>query len=355
MTVNNAVIRGHPDHPLVWQQAGDTQVLCWANGHAFLMPAAPKVLRLLEHLNSGTASPVQRLVEEYAGTSRCGDVEVEVLPEDVRALLEMLVRLRAVTDTAAGPWANAMLCPDDIFIVTYPRSGTTWLQMILYQLTTDGSMDFPHINAVCPWFERSLRLGWDLDALPSPRVFKSHLPFDEVPQGPGRYLYVARDGKDVAVSYFHFYQSHLGFQGNFAEFFKLFLRGEVRHGSWFEHVKGWYQHRGDPNVLFLRYEDLLRDPEGGLRRISAFCGLEIDPGRFPALLERCSFAFMKRHESQFDHLTGVLWEQGCRPNAFLRRGRAGGWKEELRPDQGARFDTAVREHLGPWAVAFGNA
>ncbi len=41
--------------------------------------------------------------------------------------------------------------PDDIFIVTYPRSGTTWMQMILYQLTTDGKMNFPHISKVCPW------------------------------------------------------------------------------------------------------------------------------------------------------------------------------------------------------------
>src|SRR5262245_3833885 len=66
--------------------------------------------------------------------------------------------------------------PDDIFIVTYPRSGTTWMQMILYQLTTDGNMNFPHITQHCPWFERSLKAGKGFDTLPAPRLFKSHLP-----------------------------------------------------------------------------------------------------------------------------------------------------------------------------------
>lgn len=62
--------------------------------------------------------------------------------------------------------------PDDIFIITYPRSGTTWMQMILYQLTTDGDMEFPHIYEYCPWFERSSRSGLGFEARPSPRLFK---------------------------------------------------------------------------------------------------------------------------------------------------------------------------------------
>jgi hypothetical protein len=227
---------------------------------------------------------------------------------------------------------------DDIFIVTYPRSGTTWMQMILYQLTTDGSMDFPHIAQHSPWFERSLRMGKGFEALPVPRVFKSHLPYRKIPKGPCKYIYVARNGKDVAVSYFHLYQSHNGYKGTFAEFFDRFLNGEVEFGSWFQHVKGWWAHRDDPNVLFLHYEDLLRDLEGCLRKIIAFCGLDIPPERFPTVLQRCSFAFMKEHESQFDHLTGQLWEQGLHLNAFLRKGQAGAWHEHLSPRQTARFD-----------------
>jgi hypothetical protein len=242
--------------------------------------------------------------------------------------------------------------PDDVFIVTYPRSGTTWMQMILYQLTTDGDMDFPHIYEYCPWFENSSRCAGGFEGRPSPRLFKSHLSYRRIPKGPCKYIYVARDGKDVAVSYYHLYRTHNGYEGTFAEFFELFIRGKVGCGSWFEHVKGWWRHRNDPNVLFLRYEDLLGDLEGCLRRIIAFRGLDIPPERFPAILERCSFAFMKHHESQFDPLTGSMWEQGSQLNAFLRRGKAGEGKERLSQGQAARFDRIFHSELGRAGIDF---
>jgi peroxiredoxin len=245
--------------------------------------------------------------------------------------------------------------PDDVFIATYPRSGTTWMQMILYQLTTEGAMDFPHITTVSPWFERSLKDGTAFDALPAPRVFKSHLTHRKIPKGPCRYVYVARDGKDVAVSYYHFQKTHLGYQGSFDEFFERFLKGEVPYGSWFRHVRGWWQHRDDANVLFLRYEELTADLPGCLRRIATFCGLEVAPERWPGILERCSFDFMKRHESQFDPMTALLFEQGFRASSHLRRGQAGAWGGQLSPRQARRFDKAVDRRLGGSGIAFAPA
>jgi hypothetical protein len=99
-------------------------------------------------------------------------------------------------------------------------------------------------------------------------------------------------------------------------------------------------------VLFLRYEELLDDLEGGLRKIVAFCGFDIAPERWPTILARCSFAFMKHHESQFDPVTGALWEQGMPGKAFLRNGRTGDWKGQLSPEQARRFDSAFEKHLG---------
>jgi hypothetical protein len=242
--------------------------------------------------------------------------------------------------------------PDDIFIVTYPRSGTTWMQMILYQLTTDGSMDFPHIYEYCPWFEESSRSADGFEGRPSPRLFKSHLSYGRIPKGPGKYIYIARNGKDVAVSFFHFSRSHGGFRGTFDEFFERFMRGRVEGGSWFKHVKGWWRHRNDANVLFLYYEELLHDLEGCLRRIIAFCNLDVDPARLPTILERSSFAFMKAHESQFDPQRGVLWEQGVQSTAFIRQGQAGAWKGTLSPQQAARFDKDFRSELGRTGIDF---
>ena len=80
-------------------------------------------------------------------------------------------RRRSRPDHRAAPRLPA--APDDIFVVTYPRSGTTWTQMILYQLTTDGRMDFAHITQVCPWFElpaRPVRTSNPCPALGSSRA-----------------------------------------------------------------------------------------------------------------------------------------------------------------------------------------
>jgi hypothetical protein len=276
----------------------------------------------------------------------------------LNVLVALLQRLAGLLSEAAQKLQCVRLTrlefvprPDDIFLVTYPRSGTTWMQMILYQLTTDGRMDFPHITEYCPWFERSQRSAGGFESRPSPRIFKSHLSYRDIPKGPCKYIYVARDGKDVAVSNYHLHRTYFRFEGTFAEFFERFLRGRIGYGSWFRHVAGWWAHRHDPNVLFLTYEELTRDLEGCLRRISAFCGFAVPPERFPGIVERCRFEFMKKHESQFDPAMEWLWELGVRLNAFLRAGRVGEGAVYLDPRQQARFDRAYRRHLGDTAFA----
>jgi hypothetical protein len=244
--------------------------------------------------------------------------------------------------------------PDDIFIATYPRSGTTWMQMLLYQMTSDGSMDFEHISEVCPWFERSIVSERDLNALASPRVFKTHLRHYLLPGRPCRYIYVVRDGKDVAVSYFHFYCSHFGFTKGLPEFFNMFLRGKVQGGSWFTHVSGWWAHREDPNVLFLHYEDLIGDLEGSIRTIAGFCGLALQADDMPRILNRAGFAFMKQHESKFDHINEVLWEQGMRQRSFLRSGTVGEGAKGLSPTEQALFDQQLDKKLRSAGLEFEN-
>jgi peroxiredoxin len=231
--------------------------------------------------------------------------------------------------------------PDDIFIVTYPRSGTTWMQMILYQMTTEGNMDIPHIAQHCPWFERSMRSGCGFENLSAPRILKSHLSYRAIPKGPGRYIYIARDGRDVAVSYFNLYRNYNQYQGTFDEFFQRFMRGKLHYGSWFDHVEGWRKHRHDLNILFLTYEELKRDLEGCVRRISAFCQIKVPAEALPRILERSSFEFMKQHERKFDPALEMLWENGTELDSFLRAGRAGQGMRELSKAQRARFDQVL--------------
>lgn len=233
---------------------------------------------------------------------------------------------------------------DDIYIVTYPRSGTTWLQMILYQLTTNGNMNFTHISQYIPWLERALLTGRRLNHLPSPRVFKTHWHLSKIKRWPGKAIYVYRDGKDVAVSYFHFYRVYLGFDGAFEEFFDLFLSGRVQYGAWFQHVRDARQYRSEPNTFFLKYENLIDHPDDSIKDIVKFCGLDATQEEYSRAIERSSFEFMSEHETKFDHSTEIWWERIQTRGRFMRSGKVGDWKNQLNSDQKAAFDLAAARY-----------
>jgi hypothetical protein len=227
----------------------------------------------------------------------------------------------------------------DVFISSYPRSGTTLTQWILYLLTHEEQPDPAHLTKVSPWFERSLAIGEltasDLEEFPSPRVFKSHLPRQWLPDG-ARYIYVERDGLDVLVSYFDFYRAYLGFKGTLDDFYRRFMDGQVQYGSWFEHVAGWRERSSDPDVLIVRYEDLLSDRKASIERIMEFLGWERDERWVDRAVIESSFDAMKRRESVFDHATALLLERGVSPQSFLRAGQSGRGEDSL-------SDAQVRE------------
>jgi Sulfotransferase domain len=246
--------------------------------------------------------------------------------------------------------------PDDIFVVTFPKSGTTWLQMILYQIFTDGEMDFAHISEWSPYFDVCARER-SIDHLPSPRIIKSHLAYNMIPKGSCKYIYVVRNGKDVAVSYFQYCRTHLSFNGDFDQFFDLFLNGfpsgvydhptwvEYGHPTWFEHVGRWLENRSGLDVLFLTYEELKHDLEGAIRKILAFCGKEVSPEKFARIVERSSFTFMKQYEDKLDTLTWGLINRARKAGNFIRKGEVGGWKECLSSEQEGLFQRRFIKHL----------
>lgn len=228
--------------------------------------------------------------------------------------------------------------PDDVFISSYPRSGTTWMQHILHLLHHAELESFRHIGDVVPWFERPLALGRkrarDYEALPSPRIFKSHLPYAWLPRG-ARYVYVQRDGRDVALSYYQFYRSHLCYRGDFATFFEQFLAGDLQYGSWFKHVAGWQAHAGERDVLIVYYEHLQREFARELRRIAEFCGRQMDAPTEHYVRTHASFAYMRQHESRFDHASAESREHT--PGTFIRAGQVGAHVRALDTAQQQRF------------------
>ncbi len=215
--------------------------------------------------------------------------------------------------------------PDDVYVASYPRSGTTWTQLITYMLVS-GATDFHfrHLADVSPWWERSLARRNDavaeMRAMASPRVLKSHLPYRWLPRG-ARYLYVWREPEDVAVSYYHLYRRFLAFDGDFETFFDRFVRGDVQYKSWFRHVAGWRAREGDPRILFIPYEEMVADPRAWVRRIADFLDIEASDERCDEVARQSDFKAMKAAEEKFDFKSELLHELDIRDGSFLRQGR----------------------------------
>jgi len=269
---------------------------------------------------------------------------VRVITFPILLVMRILYLMQQSLNWIRFRYIDFILYPDDIFIVTYPRSGTTWLQMILYQLTTDGELNFNHISEKIPWYERFVRYEESIPKLKRPRIFKSHLRYSgvkSVPKGNCRYIYVTRNMGDVLVSYYHFYVSHLGFQCNFDQFFTLFMSGRIRYGSWIDHICDWETNRKNINILFIRYEDLSRDLAAEIRKIASFCEIKVPEERFPTILERCSFEYMKQNQEKFDYITEVLLEAGIDNKSFIRAGKTGTSNEYLSESQIEKIQTVV--------------
>jgi len=147
----------------------------------------------------------------------------------------------------------------------------------------------------------------------TPRVFKSHLGFDEVPRG-ARYVDAIRDPQDVLVSMHRFFDGWRMEAGAipldaFAHAF--FLRREGSRGYW-QHVLSWWRERARPEVLLLCYEDMREDLPDTVARLARFMGIDPAPALLDTVIRQSSLEFMKRHERQFDdHLVREARDAAC--------------------------------------------
>ncbi|OBS56950.1 hypothetical protein A6R68_11925, partial [Neotoma lepida] len=153
---------------------------------------------------------------------------------------------------------------DDVFIVTYPKSGTIWTQQILNLIYFEGHRNrTENVQTVdrAPFFEYNVH-NLDFAKMPSPRIFTSHLAYYLVPKGlkkkKAKILYIYRNPKDILISFFHFSNWVVSLEATdtIEHYLEKFLDGKVVGSCWFDHIRGWYEHRHDFNIMFLRYEDM---------------------------------------------------------------------------------------------------
>lgn len=265
-------------------------------------------------------------------------------------------------------WNDFRFRDDDIVIATYAKSGTTWTQQIVGQLLFGGAADVP-VHALSPWLDFRVPPAPEklalLDAQTHRRFVKTHLPVDALVYSPrAKYLYVARDGRDVVWSMHHhhvhanaeLYAAVNDTPGRVGPAFappapdvrRYFLDWLERDGHPFwpfwENVRSWWAIRDLPNLLLVHFADLQADPEREIRRIADFLEVTIWPDRWPAILEHCSFDWMKRHAELSAPLGGTVWEGGAA--TFINRGTNGRWRDVLRFEDVVRYEATAERELG---------
>ncbi|KAL1468728.1 hypothetical protein MTO96_025217 [Rhipicephalus appendiculatus] len=247
---------------------------------------------------------------------------------------------------------------DDVFVVSYPKCGSTWLQQVVNAVLKSNESSEESAEAGPQELPMFLDLVGAEGALsmPRPGCLKTHLPYGKHPYSPeAKYIYITRNPYDCCVRL----PTYRFQEGTFDQFFDMFVDGEVDYGDYFDHLLSWYAHRDDPNLLFITYEELKKDTAGWVLKIADFLGKEKygekfrkDPKLLGQVLASTNVENMKSLNSKIKNWTGLIdsvpaevrevlrkewkgiygdiWDVPGNAG-FIRKGLVGDWKNPLQP------------------------
>jgi hypothetical protein len=241
---------------------------------------------------------------------------------------------------------NFVVRPSDVFVSTFVKAGTTWIQQIIHLLLRKGVPGGRYSESI-PWLEACYASdfigpreapGWTIDRVENNqerRFFKTHANVRDMPgRSTGirpKVIYCARNPKDTMISLFNHAKSKPEFEyadGEFKDFFHLFLKGEVENGLWFNHVLEWYQecNENPSNTLFLRYEDMHVNTPEAISKIATFLDMKLTDEELSQVLIHSSMDEMRNSK---DSNIGLN---------HLRQGKYGTWRNEFTVSQNEIFD-----------------
>lgn len=267
-------------------------------------------------------------------------------------------------------WNDFRFRDDDIIISTYAKAGTTWMQHIIAQLMFRGDPDVA-VAEMFPWLDlrvppKAVKLPL-VEAQTHRRFVKTHLPVDAlVFSSKAKYLYIGRDGRDVVWSmYNHHANANQTWFGalndtpgrvgpqiepppkDIRQYWRDWLERDG-HPFWpfWGNIRSWWAIRELPNVMFVHFADLKRDMPEQMRRIAAlFLDIPIDETRWDAIVEYCSFDWMKKNATKSVPLGGAFWDAGA--EVFINKGVNGRWAETLSANEAVEYEARAVQELGP--------
>ena len=248
----------------------------------------------------------------------------------------------------------------DVAICTFPKCGTTWMQQVVLLLLAGGDLakaERPTRQA--PWIERfvSVKGRPRLNLLAKPRVFKSHTQPQLAPWhcNNGKVIVVARNPLDAAVSAFHHAKSlpeslRMSDAVTFADFAGAWREGKATFGggSWWDWHARWYRatyQRRTDQVLWVWYEDMVKDLAKEVRGVAEFLGVDASDVVVDATVAASSFDSMKQRMDAQERYNESK-DRMVRKHQ-LRVRKVGGWAEYFDPQMAQAFREQSKRELAP--------
>lgn len=235
---------------------------------------------------------------------------------------------------------------EDIFLVSFPKSGNTWLRFLIanaikVKYGIEREVNFFSVHDIIPDVHicQNILPQGPFGRTDLPRLIKSHTTFNPYYY---RVILLVRDPRDVVVSSFHYRKNYHAIPED------MDLSTFVRHekfgiNAWVEHTQSWLARRKAGHILrtFL-YEDLKEDTTGELAKIMSLMGISLSPSALADAVELCSKDRMKASEQ--NHMSTQLIKH--QKTAFVRKAEASGGQELSEADRQyieAQAQTVARE------------
>lgn len=214
--------------------------------------------------------------------------------------------------------------PADVFLGSYPRSGTTWTRFTLFEILTGGASGFVAVNGALHGVG-SHKTGSRV--LPGGgRLINTHERYHKHYK---RAIYLVRDARDVALSEFAYTRDLEFFRGDLDEFLTTFLCKKINaFGPWQVQVSSWIDSpiAGTPDFLLVHFEELRQNPLEGFTRMVDFLGVKADREIIERAITNNALEKMQEKERKEPVRASVK-------GRFVRSGAVQGWRSKLTPAQ----------------------